>query len=469
VTEELALEQQLEEAQYREIFDAAPIPRLITDASGSVIEANKAAAELFGAAGQSLRGRQLSSFVSAEDQAEFTQQLVEAKTGPPRIWRASLRPAGREPFRAELHVVASARDDGLLHWALSDLTEHLSLQGELRLLASELELRVQERTREVDAERARLAAVIEQIPAGLMIVGTDGKIAMANAEARRLLGREVAAIVGIPPGKHERTELERKDGSIAVIDVNVAPITGAEGAGAVYLFHDVSEREQREQVERQFVTNAAHQLQSPLAGILSAIEVLQAGAKDGPEREIFLGHIERESIRLARLTRALLILARAQTGFEAPKDEVVAVRPLLAEIAASLRPATGVDVEVECSSELAVITNRELMEQALVNVAENAAKYTMHGRIVLEGRADGEVAEFVVSDTGPGIPTEEQPHVVERFYRVDGNGAEGFGLGFAIVRSALEALDGELEFESHEGVGTAVRMRVPRAISLVET
>ena len=469
MTEELSPEQQLEEAQYKEIFDEAPIARLITDGSGGVIEANKAATELFGEVGRGLRGRLLVSFVLTEDRAEFTQQLVEAKTGPARIWRASLRPTGREPFRAELHVVASARDDGLLHWALSDLTEHISLQGELRLLASELELRVQERTREVDAERARLAAVIEQIPAGLMIVGTDGKIAMANAEARRLMGKDVAAIVGIPTGQHGRAELEREDGTIVVVDVNVAPITGAEEAGAVYLFHDVSEREQREQAERQFVTNAAHQLQSPLAGILSAVEVLQAGAKDGPEREIFLGHIERESIRLARLARALLILARAQTGYEAPKDEVVAVRPLLEEIAASLRPAAGVDVEVECSPDLAVITNRELMEQALVNVAENAAKYTMEGRIALEGRADGDVAEFVVSDTGPGIPTAEQPHVVERFYRVERNGADGFGLGFAIVRSALEALDGELDFESHEGVGTAVRMRVPRAVSLVET
>lgn len=469
MTEELSLEQQLEEAQYKEIFDEAPIARLITDGFGTVIEANKAAAALFGAAGQSLRSRQLASFVSSEDRAEFTQQLLEARTGPPRIWRASLRPAGAEPFRAELHVVASARDDGLLHWALSDLTEHLSLQGELRLLASELELRVQERTLEVDAERARLAAVIEQIPAGLMIVGTDGKIAMANAEARRLVGKDVAAIVGIPPGEHGRAELEREDGSIAVVDVSVAPITGAEGAGAVYLFYDVSEREQREQAERQFVTNAAHQLQSPLAGILSAVEVLQAGAKDGPEREIFLGHIERESVRLARLARALLILARAQTGYEAPKDEVIAVEALLAEVGASLRPVAGVDVVVECPSDLAVITNRELMEQALVNVAENAAKYTLGGRIVLEGRADGEAVEIVVSDTGPGIPTAEQPHVVERFYRGERNGADGFGLGFAIVRSALEALDGELQFESHEGVGTAVRMRLPRAVSLVET
>ena len=182
------------------------------------------------------------------------------------------------------------------------------------------------------------------------------------------------------------------------------------------------------------MTNAAHQLQSPLTGILSAIEVLQAGAKDGPQREVFLGHIDRESKRLARLAKALLILARAQTGYEAPKDEVVALDPLLTEIAASMRPAHGVEVETTCPPELAVITNRELMEQALVNVADNAAKYTLAGRITIEGRAADEGAEIVVTDTGPGIPSEQQTRVLDRFYRA-GSSSEGFGLGFAFVRS----------------------------------
>lgn len=460
------MERELEHARYKEIFDEAPIARLITDEAGVVQEANAAAVALIGVA----VGTPLGRFVSPEDRAAFDRQLSDvAGSTTPTIWLASMDRKGRERFRAELQAVASAHEPGVLHWAVSDVSEHLSLQEELRVFASELELRVDERTREVDAERARLAAVVDQIPAGLMIVGTDGKIAMANAEARRLVGDDVAAIVGIPPGEHGRAELDRGDGTTVVVDVSVAPISGAEGAGAVYLFRDVSERERREQAERQFVTNAAHQLQSPLAGILSAVEVLQAGAKDGPEREVFLGHIEHESVRLARLARALLILARAQTGHEAPKDEVVAVGALLAEIGASLRPAAGVDVEVECPSDLAVITNRELMEQALVNVAENAAKYTMQGRILLQARADGDVVEFVVSDTGAGIPAEEQPHVVERFYRVERNGADGFGLGFAIVKSAVEALDGDLQFQSEEGVGTAVRLRVPRAVSLVET
>lgn len=455
--------------RYAEIFEHAPIARVITDRFGMVEEANRTAAALLRMSMPSLVGKPLASFVATDDRREFRQRLLELPgTRSPTSWVMWLIPRGAAPFRAEVYVVGSQNEAGLLHWAITDVTERIALEEELRLLAAELEARVQERTLEVEAERARLAAVVDQIPAGLTIIGADGKVVLANAEARRLLGKDVEVITAIPPGETGRAELARADGSAVVVDLSVAPIVAAEGAGALYLFQDVSERERHERAERQFVTNAAHQLQSPLAGILSAVEVLQAGAKDGPERDIFLGHIERESIRLARLARALLILARAQTGYEAPKDEVVAIEPLLSDLAGVLRAAPGVEVAVECPSDLAVITNRELMEQALVNVAENAAKYTLVGKIVLEGRTVGEGAELVVSDTGPGIPAEDQANVLDRFYRVEGNGADGFGLGFAIVQSALEALDGELDIESQPRSGTVVRMRLPRAVNLVE-
>jgi len=459
-----------EHDRYAETFDNAPIARLITDRFGVVRHANRAAAALLGMTRENLAGKPLAIFVSEEDRSDFRQRLLDVVgVQRPVTWVMWLRPRNLPPFRGELYVVGSASEVGVLHWAVTDVTERIALEEELRLLAAELEARVYDRTLEVAAEQARLAAVVEQIPAGLTVVGADGEVVAANAEARRLLGDDIEGIRAIPPGESGRAELVRSDGSSVVLDVNLAPVKDTEGrqTGVVYLFQDISDREHQERAERQFVTNAAHQLQSPLAGILSAIEVLQAGAKDGPERDVFLGHIERESSRLARLARALLILARAQTGYEAPKDEVVALEPLFAEVANALRPAAGVEVVVDCPSELAVITNRELMEQALVNVAENAAKYTREGRIVLQGRPRGEAADIVVSDTGPGIPAEDQPHVLDRFYRADRNGSQGFGLGFAIVRSAVEALDAELELESNEGAGTIVRMRLPRAASLV--
>lgn len=229
---------------------------------------------------------------------------------------------------------------------------------------------------------------------------------------------------------------------------------------------DLAVRDQ-ERVERDFVTNAAHELQSPLASIISAIEVLQAGAKDGPERDIFLEHIEIASDRLARLVRSMLVLARAQSGIEQPRDELIALTPVLQDIAAALNVAPGVEVRVSCPPEAALVSNRELLEQALINLAENAAKHTAQGAIDLSARASETGTVLVVSDTGPGIPALERPHVFERFYRGSGQGAGGFGLGLAIVHAAATSLGADLELESAPGEGTVVRLRFPGAATLV--
>jgi signal transduction histidine kinase len=230
----------------------------------------------------------------------------------------------------------------------------------------------------------------------------------------------------------------------------------------------VAEHVRQETAEREFVTNAAHELQSPLTAIVSAIEVLQAGAKDTPERDIFLAHIERASARLARLARALLVLARAQTGAESPRTELVSLEALLSDVASWLKTAENVTVDVSCPPEAAVLTNRELVEQAVFNVAENAAKYTVEGRIELAARIVDGRAEISILDTGPGIPGAEQDRVFERFYRGGGTADEGSGLGLSIARAAAEATGGEVELESAIGKGTVVRFRLPQGASLIE-
>ena len=143
----------------------------------------------------------------------------------------------------------------------------------------------------------------------------------------------------------------------------------------------VNRARRQESAEEQFVTNAAHELQSPLTAIVSAVEVLQSGAKDTPERDIFLDHIEQAAARLVRLTRALLVLSRVQTRTEVPKTELVALEPLLSDVAARVSTREGVDLAVSCPADAAVVTNRELVDHALFNVASNATKYTNTGRI----------------------------------------------------------------------------------------
>jgi signal transduction histidine kinase len=212
--------------------------------------------------------------------------------------------------------------------------------------------------------------------------------------------------------------------------------------------------------ERDFITNAAHELQSPLAAILSAIEVLQNGAMETPDRDIFIDHVQREALRLDRVNRALLTLARAQTAVEAPRSELIDVCPMLEAIADRMEPAPGVDIVIQCGPELAVISNRELLEQAISNVVRNSVKYTEQGTIKLVAATQDSRIVIAVTDTGVGIPEEELPRVVERFYRADGS-RDGFGLGLAIVQAAMEVLDGELEIESSVGYGTIVALSLP--------
>jgi two-component system phosphate regulon sensor histidine kinase PhoR len=359
--------------------------------------------------------------------------------------------------------------------------------------------RVLERMAAGDRERLLLEAVVENIPAGLVVVDGDGAPLVASREALRIFGKtdpadvagwernEAYRLDGTPVDPEDRPIARTLrtgevvsgevlefviDGRHAIFEISTAPVIGPSGerGGGISIFRDVTVRERTERAERDFVTNAAHELQSPLAAIVSAVEVLDAGAKDGPERDVFLGHIHQAADRLSRLVRALLILARSQTGVEAPRDELVAVAPLLHQVGAGLRLAEGVALEVECSDHLAVVTNRELVEQAVVNLAENAAKATQVGRIVLSARkrADNSV-EIAVSDTGPGISPLERARVFERFYRADPGGSPGFGLGLAIVRAADDALKGDVGLDSKLGAGTVVRLRIPGAASLVSS
>jgi PAS domain S-box-containing protein len=366
----------------------------------------------------------------------------------------------------------------------------------IRRFASSLEVRVGERTAELAEQRALLDAVIETVPVGLVLVDPEGTVVRVNSKALEILRTSSLEAPALAPWRDieaydlegrlvetlpmdrtlatgevimaERLEVVFADGHRVIIEVSTAPVrnAAAEMIGGVAVLQDVTVRERQERSEREFVTNAAHELHSPLAAIISAIEVLQAGAKDSADRDRFLTHIERASERLERLVRALLILARAQTALEAPKAGIVAIRPLLEDVAERLQLGPGVEPEVICADDIAVVTNRELLEQAVGNLAENAAKKTSAGKVTLTGRTVGDSVEIGVADTGPGIPAAERPKVFGRFYRTEENGADGFGLGLAIVRAAVEALGGEIELESTLGAGTVVRLRLPNAASL---
>lgn len=325
----------------------------------------------------------------------------------------------------------------------------------------------------------RLSALLDRLHYAVVSVNSSLRVTYANSAAADLLGHEgtlgESALVDPWPEPSLRTIAARMfehradpaearatldDGQL-VYDVLALPPDAS--GDALLVVADVTAHERGQRAERDFVANAAHQLRTPVSAIASAIEVLQGGAKEDPEaRDRFLAHLDRQCERLVRLTRALLLLARAQALAEPPAVEVVPLRPLLAGVARGLRPGGGVELTLECPFTLAALANRDLLEQAIGNFAENAAKYTVEGEIVLCAERAGQHVRIVVSDTGPGadLPTDRR---FERFYRDPAVQGEGFGLGLAIAGEAVRALRGELEIESSDA-GTRIVVTLPSAM-----
>jgi signal transduction histidine kinase len=328
----------------------------------------------------------------------------------------------------------------------------------------------------LESERDRLRRLLEGLHQGVVTVSRDLRIQFANSEARHALGVEDLGEGDLLPEPWE--ELPLRSFTVSLFDSAkaverrvtdgekthaVLGVPGQDADTVVLVFTDVSEREALERAEREFVTNAAHELRTPLAAMTTSIEVLQAGAKEHPdERDLFLAHIERECARLRRLAHALLVLARAQTGQESLQRGPVDVRSVLEDVRAGLATAAGVEIDVRCAADLTVAADRDLLEQAMWNLGVNAVKHTNGGRVLLAAHpAPGGGVEIEVRDSGPGIPFVEQRRVFERFYRTGERDAEGFGLGLAIVQQAVQALGGGVDISSAPGGGTSVRVKLP--------
>jgi signal transduction histidine kinase len=217
--------------------------------------------------------------------------------------------------------------------------------------------------------------------------------------------------------------------------------------------------------DENFVKHAAHELRTPVSAIASAIEVLQAGAKENPDtRDRFLRHIELATHRLERLLEALLLLARAQTGDEQPPiSSVVELEPVLQNVVTGVVPAAGVEVEIDCPTAMAVQANPRLLEQLLANLAANAAKHTDSGSIRLLARRNGKTVTIEVRDTGHGLEPQSRALIARELARREAPEVRGLGIGLTIVREAVRALGGAVEIDSPAGAGTTATVTLPAA------
>jgi signal transduction histidine kinase/HAMP domain-containing protein len=346
--------------------------------------------------------------------------------------------------------------------------------GSLATSIEAMRLRLRGSFETLESERRRLKSLLEGLNEGVLLIDRELAVEYANGQARELLGfgSTVASLASTAGplasavrdiarelfARASETRQRVADEEHSFIVTGIPPARDRETA--IIAIHDESQRERHDRAQRQFATNAAHQLRTPLASIVTAVEMLQTGAKDEVgARDRFLEIIEREAQRLSRLTQSLLVLARAKAREESPRLTTVPLRPMLERLVEGTTAPDVLRLTVDCPPELALRTNEGLLEQALASLVENALRHTSSGSIRLRASRSGDQATIEVIDHGKGMDGLDRQQVFERFYRGDNTDEKSsFGLGLAIARDAVRSLGGDIELQSERNVGTTVRL-----------
>ena len=334
--------------------------------------------------------------------------------------------------------------------------------GSLSRALVHLTTEVKRRVVELTQHRDLLAAVIGRLVEGVVVVDGGGAFVLANDTATSMMGGAERALA---PSLLPIVQAALADGAaeqeIALRDrtVQVTARRLPEQAGAIAVLYDVTRMRSLESVRREFLSNAAHELRTPVTAIAGYAETLLHAAVAPATRDDFLTIIHRNAERLSRLVTDLLLLERLEAREHAVEAaHAVALAPVLAHAVRTcqaLHPAARFDIAIDPA--LQVLGTTEGLEHVVQNLVDNAAKYGGSSvTSVVAERRDGSVL-LTVRDGGPGIAPEHITRLFERFYRVDegrSRSAGGTGLGLAIVKRHVEAMGGTITVTSELGVGT---------------
>jgi two-component system, OmpR family, phosphate regulon sensor histidine kinase PhoR len=318
-------------------------------------------------------------------------------------------------------------------------------------------------------ERDRLSAIFAGLTEAVIVVGEDGEVRFTNPAAGRLV-RDGKIARTLTPALHRASREGSAEIPVLSIEDRLYGVQArrvpAEHA-VLLVVRDRTEELQRERAEAEFVSNAAHELRNPLAGIMGSIEVLRGGAKDDPEaRDRFLARLATDAERMTRLTQSLLTLARVEASGADDPAQVVDVSAAAAEALEAVPTPRRVQLRTEIEPDLVAEGEPVLLRQVLIGLLTNACTHTpAPGTVTLRAsRGEQNTVTIEVEDTGKGIPAEEQDRVFERFYRGSSTfEGEGFGLGLSIAKRMVDVMGGEIGLRSELGGGSTFWVRLRSA------
>ncbi|HTV54032.1 MAG TPA: ATP-binding protein [Terriglobia bacterium] len=338
-------------------------------------------------------------------------------------------------------------------------------------------------------ESARREAILKSIAEGVLAVDKDRRVIFCNDSLARLLGiqsplsaRPSLLDVARDPGLAEvlnqtlsthtplRRTLQLAAADGRVFEVNSTPLATPSNEGAIAILHDITELERLERVRKDFVANVSHELRTPLTAIRGYAETLLDGAVEDPKAQRqFLSVILAHAIRLNNIASDLLILSDLDSGRRQPEPERISVRAAIETAIRTVEPEAQLrDVRLLPGKvEPACIWGTRLrLEQALINLVDNAVKFNRPGGSVRieSGRTSANQVYVCIRDEGIGIPSEDLSRIFERFYRVDkarSREVGGTGLGLSIVKHVIERMNGTVKAESQLGEGSTFTIVLP--------
>ena len=358
----------------------------------------------------------------------------------------------------------------------------IRIYPELAPLAARLQeqrLTIQDQIEELHTRQREFEALTDNMTEGFLLLDSQGRVISVNAMARNLLPE---AVVGetLPPacdagtrqaaeqalkGSRRETVLVRDERNWQLV---ASPVSAREHiVGAVLLWLDVTEREQRERLRQEFSANVSHELKTPLTSISGFAELMAQGTVPQDKVVEFSNDIQREARRLIRLVEDIIKLSKLDENARLPAPETVDLMELAEDVLDSLRAvATQQGVKLRAEGEAVKLLGVwRLLNEMLYNLCDNAIKYNRPGGSVTVTVGCEAGCPFLrVSDTGIGIPEAEQSRVFERFYRVDKSHSKqigGTGLGLSIVKHGAQYHNAKLTLESRLGAGTVVTLRFP--------
>jgi two-component system phosphate regulon sensor histidine kinase PhoR len=366
--------------------------------------------------------------------------------------------------------------------------ELASLAETLNYMTDQLQNQIQALSRKGKEQEAILSSMAE----GVLALDAQGRLLTINSAGAEMLRLDPATAQNLPvseviqdPGLKwfiNRTlsnpeaieeEVEIKDNGRRIFKAHGTSLRDPQGLflGTLVVLHDITQLRQLENTRRDFVANVSHELKTPITSIKGFVETLLAGALKEPENaEDFLKIIAKQTDRLNEIIDDLLTLSRIEQEAERRQiflngQRIKGVLQSAIQVCEAQAAARDIEIHLTCPEDLRAQINPPLLEQALVNLVDNAVKFSEPGGVVrVEAQGEGPQVVIRVRDQGPGIPPEHLSRIFERFYRVDAGRSRkigGSGLGLAIVKHIALAHRGRVTAASTPGKETVFSLYLP--------